>query len=266
MYGVEAASLLYFSKNTSDLSLIECAYLAGITQAPSYYSAYNENSQKDPSRYINRTLTVLSKMNELGYISESEYNKGVQDINDGKLAFKSSKKDFRLNYEWFVYPAVSQVKRDLKEKYKYTDEEVSKLIVNGGLKIYTTMDRDLQDFTQKTLDNYKNLNVGNSEAYDENKVPLLQASATITDYRNGKVLAMVGGRGKQLPQSNNRAYNDLRSIGSTTKPLTVYGPGIDQEIITAATSIDDAPLSPELTKNIQHMLHLIFLGIHQMNT
>ncbi|MBY6917215.1 peptidase [Clostridium botulinum] len=248
VYGVEAASLLYFSKNTADLNLIECAYLAGITQAPSYYSAYNENNQKDPSRYINRTLTVLSKMKELGYISESDYNQGVQDINNGKLVFKSSKKDFRLNYEWFVYPAVSQVKRDLKEKYKYTDEEVSKLMVNGGLKIYTTMDRDLQNFTQKTLDNYKNLNVGNSETYDENKVPLLQASATITDYRNGKVLAMVGGRGKQLPQSNNRAYNDLRSIGSTTKPLTVYGPGIDQEIITAATSIDDAPLSPELTK------------------
>lgn len=248
VYGVEAASSLYFGKNASDLNLIECAYMAGITQAPSYYSAYNEANKKDPSRYINRTLTVLAKMHELGYISENDYNQGVQDINNGKLVFKSSKKDFRLNYEWFVYPAISQVKRDLKDKYKYTDEEVSKLMVNGGLKIYTTMDRELQDFTQNTLDNYKNLNVGNSETYDANKVPLLQASATITDYRNGKVLAMVGGRGKQLPQSNNRAYNDLRSIGSTTKPLTVYGPGIDQKLITAATSIDDAPLSPELSK------------------
>ncbi|AOR23046.1 transglycosylase domain-containing protein [Clostridium taeniosporum] len=248
VYGVEAASLLYFSKSTSDLSLVECAYLAGITQAPTYYSAYNEDNKKDPSRYINRTLTVLSKMHELGYISESDYNQGVEDINNGKLVFKPSKKDFRLNYEWFVYPAVSQVKRDLKEKYKYTDEEVSRLIVNGGLKIYTTMDRKLQNFTQKTLDKYENLHVGNSETYDENNIPLLQASATIIDYRHGKVLAMVGGRGKQLPQSNNRAYDDLRPIGSTTKPLTVYGPGIDQKIITAATVTDDAPLSPELTK------------------
>jgi penicillin-binding protein 1A len=133
-------------------------------------------------------------------------------------------------------------KEDLKEKYKYTDEEVSQLIVNGGLKIYTTMNKSLQDFTQTTLDNYSNLGIGNKETYDKDGVPLLQASATIMDYKTGNVLAMVGGRGKQQPQSTNRAYNDLRPIGSSTKPLTVYGPGIDQKIITAATPIDDAPL------------------------
>jgi penicillin-binding protein 1A len=245
-YGVEAASLLYFSKNAANLSLIECAYLAGITQAPSQYSAYNENNQKDPTPYINRTLTVLSQMYKLQYIDEVQYNKAVSDVKNGNLVFKSSKKDYRLNYEWFVYPAVSQVKEDLKEKYKYTDEEVSKLVINGGLKIYTTMDRKLQDFTQATLDNYKNLGISNKETYDKDGIPLLQASATIMDYRNGHILAMVGGRGKQQPQSTNRAYNDLRPIGSSTKPLTVYGPGIDKKIITAATSINDAPIPEEI--------------------
>ena len=242
IYGVEAAALEYFSKSASDLSLIECAYIAGITQAPSYYSAYNENNVKDPSPYINRTLTVLGMMHKLQYINDADYEKAVSDVKNGGLVFKSSKKDYRLNYEWFVYPAVSQVKEDLKEKYNYTDEEASKLMVNGGLKIYTTMDKHLQDFTQTTLDDYKNLGISNGEAYDKDGIPLLQASATIVDYRNGHVLAMVGGRGKQQPQSTNRAYNDLRPIGSSTKPLTVYGPGIDQKIITAATTIDDAPL------------------------
>lgn len=241
-YGVEAASLLYFSKSASDLSLIECAYLAGVTQAPSYYSAYNENNQKDPTPYINRTLTVLSMMHKLEYIDDAQYNQAVNDVKNGKLVFKSSKKDYRLNYEWFAYPTVSQVKEDLKDKYNYSDEEASKLMVNGGLKIYTTMDRKLQDFTQETLDNYKNLGINNRETFDKDGVPLLQASATIMDYRNGHVLAMVGGRGKQMPQSLNRAYNDLRPIGSSTKPLTVYGPGIDKKIITAATTINDAPL------------------------
>lgn len=247
-YGVEAASLLYFSKSSSDLSLIECAYLAGITQAPSYYSAYNENNVKDPTPYINRTITVLSMMHKLQYINDATYNKAVSDIKNGGLVFKSSKKDYRLNYEWFVYPAVAQVKEDLKEKFKYTDEEASQLTVNGGLKIYTTMNRQLQDFTQATLDNYRNLGIGNRETYDNDGVPLLQASATIMNYRTGNVLAMVGGRGKQQPQSTNRAYNDLRPIGSSTKPLTVYGPGIDQKIITAATTIDDAPL-PDTISN-----------------
>lgn len=248
VYGVEAASLLYFSKNTSDLSLIECAYLAGITQAPSYYSAYNENNVKDPTPYINRTLTVLGMMNKLQYITTDEYNKAVNDVKNGGLVFKSSKKDYRLNYEWFVYPAVSQVKEDLKEKYNYTDEEASKLMVNGGLKIYTTMNRPLQDFTQATLDDYKNLGIGNGEAYDKDGVPLLQASATIMDYKTGNVIAMVGGRGKQQPQSTNRAYKDLKPIGSSTKPLTVYGPGINEKIITAATTIDDAPIPEEIGK------------------
>ncbi|AGX42143.1 transglycosylase domain-containing protein [Clostridium saccharobutylicum] len=247
-YGVEAASQLYFSKSASDLSLIECAYLAGITQAPSYYSAYNENNQKDSTPYITRTLTVLEMMHKLQYISDPEYTKAVSDVKGGKLVFKQTKKDYKLNYEWFVYPAVSQVKEDLKEKYKYTDEEASKLMVNGGLKIYTTMDRQLQDYTQATLDNYKNLGVSNGETYDKDGVPLLQASATIMDYRNGHIIAMVGGRGKQKPQSTNRAYNDLRPIGSSTKPLTVYGPGIDQKIITAASPIDDAPIPEEIGK------------------
>lgn len=242
VYGVEAASLLYFSKSASDLSLIECAYLAGITQAPTTYSAYNQNNIKDPTPYINRTITVLSMMKQNNYITEDECSKAIEQVKNGGLVFKKSKQDYNLNYEWFVYPAVSQVKEDLKQKYNYTDEEVSKLVVNGGLKIYTTMDRDLQDFTQQTLDNYKNLGVSNAETYDSNGVPLLQASATIVDYRNGQVLAMVGGRGKQQPQSTNRAYSALRPIGSTTKPLTVYGPAINEEVITAATPIDDAPL------------------------
>ncbi|MBE6072691.1 MAG: PBP1A family penicillin-binding protein [Clostridium butyricum] len=251
-YGVEAASLMYFSKSASDLSLIECAYLAGITQAPTYYSAYTQSDPNATPTYIKRTNTVLSMMHELGYITESEYNEAVNEVNNGGLVFKRSKVDYKMNYEWFVYPAISQVKEDLKEKYKYTDEEVSKLIVNGGLQIYTTMDRDLQEFTQSTLNDYSNLGISNVETYDADGVPLLQASATIVNYKTGEVLAMVGGRGAQNPQSTNRAYNALKPIGSTTKPLTVYGPAINEKVITAATVIDDAPFENNTLNNGQY--------------
>lgn len=250
-YGVEAASLMYFSKSASDLSLVECAYLAGITQAPTYYSAYTQSDPNNPT-YINRTKTVLSMMHQLGYITQDEYNDALNQVSNGGLVFKRSKVDYKMNYEWFVYPAVSQVKKDLKEKYKYTDEEVSKLIVNGGLQIYTTMNRDLQDYTQSTLNEYSNLGVSNAETYDADGVPLLQASATIVNYRTGEVLAMVGGRGDQKPQSTNRAYNALKPIGSSTKPLTVYGPAINEEVITAATVIDDAPFEKNTLNNGQH--------------
>ncbi|MGL4108521.1 transglycosylase domain-containing protein [Clostridium sp. LP20] len=240
-YGVDAASNLYFGKSASELNLIESAYIAGMTQAPTYYSGYNEASKNDPSRYINRTKTVLSKMKELNYINDDEYTQAIADLDAGKLVFNARKMSYTLDYEWYINPTVSQVKKDLKEKYKYTDEEVSKLLANGGLKIYTNMNKELQDFTQETLDNFSSTNVGYQETYiDGSKTPAFQASATVVDYKTGKVLAMVGGRGEHGGQALNRAYTDLRSIGSTTKPLTAYGPAINEKIMTAGSTIDDS--------------------------
>ena len=241
-YGAQAGAKLYFDKNVEDLSLIQCAYLAGVTQAPTSYSAFTPANEKNPSTYINRTKTVLSKMLEHNYITQKEYDKAIKDLDSGKLDFKKTTKDYKLPYEDFVYPAVDQVEKDLKEKYKYTDEQVQTLIQTGGLKIYTTMDRNLQDYTQKVLNNYYNYGINGYDTLDSDGVPLLQASATITDYKTGKVIAMVGGRGKQGARSLNRAYSSLRSVGSAIKPITVYGPAIDTKKATAATVIDDAPI------------------------
>lgn len=250
-YGVEAGANLYFGKPVKDLNLIECAYIAGITQAPTYYSAYNENNKKNPAPYINRTKTVLSKMKELGKITDEEYVKAISDIDAGKLTFHSAQKSYTLNYEWYINPAIAQVKEDLQKKYKYSDEEVTKLLANGGLKINTNMDRDLQDYTQQILNNYKANNVGYKEEYLEGtKTPAFQASATIVDYKTGKVLAMIGGRGEHGAQSMNRAYNTLRPIGSTIKPLAVYGPAINEKVLTAASIIKDAPIENTIGKTM----------------
>lgn len=250
-YGVEAASNLYFGKSVSELNLIECAYISGIAQAPTYYSAYNQNNVKDPTPYLTRTKSVLNKMYELNKITQTEYNQAIADIDSGKLQFKSTTKNYTLKYEWYINPTVSQVKQDLKSKYKYSDDEVSRLLANGGLKITTNMDRGLQDYTQEVLDNYNATNIGFKETYFEGtKIPEFQASATIMDYKTGKVLAMVGGRGPHAANSTNRAYTTLKSIGSTTKPLTVYGPAINEKILTAASTIDDSPLDEATSKSM----------------
>lgn len=245
VYGVEAASLYYFGKPAKEMSLIECAYIAGITQAPTYYSAYNTEEDNYPTTYLDRTKTVLLKMLELGFITQKEYDAAYAEVDANKFTFKPTVIDYRVNYEWFVYPALDQVKIDLKEKYKYTDEEISKLFVNGGLKIYLTMDKGMQDKTQSILNDRANFDIGNEETYTDEGVPMLQAAATVIDYRTGYVKTLVGGRGDQPAHSLNRAYDDLKSIASNTKPLTVYGPAIDTKIMTAATPIDDAPLSKE---------------------
>ena len=246
-YGAQAGARMYFGTDVENLNLIQCAYLAGVTQAPSTYSAYNPNNEKDPSIYINRTKTVLSKMLEHKYITQNQYDKAIKDLDNGKLKFKKSIKDHKLPYEDFIYATVDQVKKDLKSKYKYSDEQVENLISTGGLKVYTTMDKNLQDYTQKVLNNYSNFNIPGADKLDKDGIPLLQASATVTDYRSGKVLALVGGRGNQGARSLNRAYDSLRATGSSIKPFTVYGPAIDTKKATAATVVDDAPIPKSIS-------------------
>lgn len=250
IYGVEAASRYFFGKNAKDLTLLECAYIAGITQAPTTYSAYNTGSSNYPNGYIKRTQTVLSKMLELGYISQEDFDTAYAEAGENAFAFSKLDTDYRVNQEWFVYPAIDQVKDDLKEKYKYTDEEVEKLLVNGGLKIYTTMNTEMQNSVQSILNDRTNLQVDNTSVDNVNDygVPLLQASATVIDYKTGQVKVLIGGRGDQPATSLNRAYDDLKSIGSTTKPLTIYGPAIDTKLITAGTPLDDTSVSSEIIK------------------
>ena len=244
-YGVGAAAQRFFSKNVSDLTLVECAYLGGLTQAPTAYDGLSEANKANPSRYLNRTKSVLFKMHELGYITDEEYNNAINEIDTNGIKFTPNTKLSKTNFEWFTRPAITQVKQDLMNKYKYTQEEVDKLIANGGLKIYTSMDRNLQNNVQEVLDNPSNYRAitNNPNEQNEDGVYKLQASATIIDYKTGHVKALVGGRGEQPPMSHNRAYYDLKSIGSATKPLTVYGPAIDLGLGGAGSVVNDSPLT-----------------------
>lgn len=251
VYGVQAASIRFFSKDVSELNLIECAYIAGITQAPTTYDALSSANKENPSRYIKRTKTVLGKMLELGYISQDDYNQGISDLDNGLLTFNPSNVNSEMQYEWFTRPVIDQIKTDLVNKLKYTKEEASSLIINGGLKIYTTMDTNLQNKVQEILDsssNYTGAFRGGVETLDANGIPKLQAAASIMDYRTGEVKALVGGRGNQPQLSLNRAYDTLESIGSTTKPLTVYAPAVDLKILGANTIMSDSPLSSDELK------------------
>lgn len=260
VYGVEAASKYYFNKSAIDLNIAESAFLAGLTQAPTSYSPYNPANEDDSSSYVNRTLLVLNKMKEHGFISEDELATNSEFIqtkfakNPEEKYFSNGLKSDVVDYESFVYPALAQVKKDLKDKYKYTDDEISKLLVNGGLKIYTTMDKSIQDSTQSILDNRNNINVdiNKGDPTDDLGTPKLQASAVIMDYKTGEVKALIGGRGNQPLRSLNRAYDVNRTIGSTTKPLTVYGPAIDTKIYTAATPIDDIGIPSSFKWNVKN--------------
>jgi penicillin-binding protein 1A len=242
-YGVEAASRQYFDKPVKDLNLIECAYIAGVPQSPSIYYAYSATSKKNPSVYLNRTKSVLSRMLANKYITQDQYDQAIKDLDAGKLVFKAQAvQSEKMNYEWFSLPVIEQIKKDLKEKLNYTDEQITTALTSGGLKIYTTMNKEMEDSTQEILNN------GLSDGTDSNGIMTPQASAVIMDYRTGEVKVIVGGRGTQPALSYNRAASEkfLRPAGSSIKPLTVYSAALDSQQATAATIIDDSPLDASI--------------------
>lgn len=255
VYGAEAASKYYFNKSAKDLTLPQAAYIAGVPQAPGIYNAFLESRKKNPTPYLNRTKTVLSMMLKNQYITQAEYDEAIKQVTPEGLQFNhaSVTNGNRLNYEWFVLPAIEQVKRDLKAQYKYTDEEINNLLSYGGLKIYTTMDRKLQDATQKIIDDNKNYGSVKTQLLTDDKIMDPQASAVVIDYHTGEVKVLIGGRGTQPARSFNRAaYNGSKAypkpVGSTIKPLTVYAASIDSKQATAATVVEDSPLDSNTKK------------------
>lgn len=249
VHGVEAAAQYYFNKDAKDLTLIQSAYIAGVPQAPGIYNAFLDSAKKDPSKYLNRTKMVLSAMYKNNYINKDQYDKAVSSLSEKTLAFNQTSiaNNNRLNYEWFSLPAIEQVKKDLKAQFDYSDDEINSLLMYGGLKIYTTMDTNLQNAAQKVLDDNKNYGINNTSG----TIIQPQASAVIMDYHTGEVKAIIGGRGAQPARSYNRAaFNGSkdfsRPTGSSIKPLTVYGPAIDTKLATAATVVEDSPLPVEI--------------------
>ncbi|MCH3962872.1 MAG: PBP1A family penicillin-binding protein [Clostridium sp.] len=240
-FGVESASQAYFGKSVSSLNLIESAFIAGIPQSPSVYYPYSNSAKKNPSIYLDRTKSVLKKMYDNNYITQNQYTAAIQDISNGKLVIKPySEPNNRLENEWFSMPAIQQVKNDLKLKYKYSDSQVNQLLTYGGLKIYTTMDKELQ---KKTEDILTNSPVFSSGSYsDKNGILQPQASAVVINYHTGEVKSLVGGRGMQPAMSFNRAASEnyLRPPGSSIKPLTVYSPAINTKKYTAGSVLKDA--------------------------
>ena len=238
-YGIEAAANMYFDKSVGDLTLKQCAFLASAAQNPnlSYVNAY-EAYEKGEAFDSPRTALVLGKMLELGKISQAEYDEAMAE--PLMLSFTDVASNM-MNYEWFSRPVVKQVAKDLMETYGYTEAEAFEKISYGGLRIYTTMDKKLQDSAQQLMNDFLA------------PYPTVQGGAAIVDYRNGETKALIGGVGEQPAMSYNRAIsigNDgqtfLRAFGSSIKPLTVYGPAIDSKILTAGSVFVDAPLPRDI--------------------
>lgn len=226
--GVQSAALTYFGKDVSELSLAECASIAGITQFPTKYDPLvNPENNKD------RQLVILKKMRQLGFITQDEYEHAKEE----ELAFKKKSSDDEKYQSYFTDAVIDQVIADLIREYGYTKEVASKVLFNGGLKIYLSMDMEMQQH----MDNIYNDPTAFQKASGQLQP---QSSMVIMDPYTGLVKALAGGRGeKEGNRTLNRATQTLRQPGSTIKPLSVYAPSVEYGLVTPSTIVNDAPVT-----------------------
>lgn len=229
--GVETASRYYFNKSASDLSIEQCAFIAGVTHSPSQYNPYKENPNTE--RITNRTKTVLGKMKNLGYINEEQYNEAIGKVNEG-LKFEKGELPTSTIKDYYVSAAVEQVVKDLVEEKGMSAEYARSRVYSGGLKIYTTQIQSIQQTieTEYKADTYVKPAKAAEGAHT-------QSAMVIIDHKTGKVVGCMGGLGTDVDAVGINRINSARQPGSSIKPIGVYGPAIEKGIINAATVYDN---------------------------
>ena len=174
-YGIEAAAQTFFNKNAKDLTLAESALLASLTKAPSYYSPHGSHLNELRARQE----YVLERMYKFGYITEQEFNSAKKE----ELKFASAKGTFKARH------FVMFIKEYLEEKYG------KDYVEKAGLKVYTTLDWDLQQNAEKIVAEQVKKNAKSYNAYN--------AALVAIDPRTGQVLSMIGSKdydGEPLPK------------------------------------------------------------------
>ena len=151
IYGVEMASRFYFSKSASELTLAECAFLAGINHSPNYYNPFIEDSH--PDKIKSRTKTVLDKMLELNYINNEDYENAIIEVDAG-LNFKKGNIESNENiiYSYHTDAVLSQVISDICKKKKIDEKFATNYLYMSGLTIYSTQDSDIQSKMEKEFE------------------------------------------------------------------------------------------------------------------
>lgn len=219
-YGAQAASQKYFGKNVKDVNIAEAAILAALPQAPSRYSPYGSNKDL----LIGRQHYILDQMVKDGYIEKekAEAAKGVE------LKFKEPAENITAPH------FVMYIKEQLSEKYG------EKMIEQGGLKIYTTLDLYKQKIAEEVIAEYA---VKNKEKYDAGNAALVSI-----DPKTGQVFAMVGSKDyfdDEIDGQVNIATS-LRQPGSSMKPIVyaaafIKGYGPDTILYDVVTNFSTVP-------------------------
>lgn len=229
--GIGAASEYFFEKKPQDLTVSEAAVLAALAQDPALYDPVDQ--QKANS---NKRTEVLDAMLNMETISEDEYEDALGDNVYISMQTVVRKKNGTTEAkDYYVSAVISQVISDLKERGGYSATQAYHAVYQGGMKIYTCLDGEIQQICEKEVAKQLRKEKGKRKR---------QISLVFIDQSNGKVKALIGGRSDEIPQTGgNRAIDHTRNPGIMLTPLAVWTPALDTEGMTLGTVQDDAVYS-----------------------
>lgn len=250
-YGVESACNYYFNCSAKDVTVAQAAMIVGISNSPSKY-----NPVANYDLCIERARFCLDKMYENNAITEAEYNKALEDFDNGIEIYEHT--DDLVNEDnylttYALYCASIKLMEQDGFKFRYTfdneaDEDAYNTLYNekynekyneihaGGYEIHTSLDLDIQKEVQRAID--EKLEFNNEQ--QDNGIYALQSAATVIDNSNNYVVAIVGGRTDS--GEYNRGYQAARQPGSSIKPILDYGPAFDTGEYYPSKIVEDGPI------------------------
>ncbi len=227
--GVGTAAKTYFDKDVMDLDLAECASIIAITNNPSKYDPYISRKNNKARQEL-----ILDQMYKQGYISQEDYKNAVAE----QLTFKRGEDEqvTQTVNSYYTEAVIADVTKDLMEQKGINKSTAQNLIYNGGLQIYSCLDKKAQDIVDSVYTNTKNFPSSKSPNGES-----VQSAIVLLDPSTGEIKALYGGIGTKTENLIfNRATDAKRPAGSSIKPLSTYGPGVDQGLITPTTLVSDS--------------------------
>ena len=242
IHGVELGSQYYFNKSVKDLDLAECAFLAGINNAPNSYNPFDEKDNSDLIK--RRTKTVLAKMKELGKITEEEYNTAKDEVEAG-LKFEQGETTTNVSMSYLARAAFNQVVKDYAKEKEIDEKTAASLIEGKGYRIYTTQNSSIQANLEEVYRSGDYVYPGNKKDSEGNLINAhTQSAMVVIDHKTGYVVGCMGGLGDDVDSNGlNRATQSARQPGSSMKPIASIAPALEAGIINAATIYDESSTS-----------------------
>jgi membrane peptidoglycan carboxypeptidase len=240
LYGIRAASQAVFGKQPKDLNLAQAAFIAALPNNP---SLYNVSTRLENT--ITRQRYILNQMKADGLISDSE----LKEAHHFDIRASIVKEHvYRSTDQPYLLAEIKQRATEALQQaghYKSFDE-AAKVLSQGGFRVYTTIDSELQRTMQNITENpamfpadisYRVHTNDGKEIYVEHAKE--QVGAVLIDNRTGGILAVGAGRDYKSNQNNHTLLP--RQPGSLMKPLAVYGPAVEKRLVFPGTVIDDVP-------------------------